>query len=89
MLTNNELLLKWLDFFEELFKKWNVDEDCQQMIYLAFLEYDNEKLNEIDQNGDMKFWIVRLIKNNWFSTTSRYYAQYKRYYEHFEELPED
>ena len=89
MLTTNELLLKWLDFFEELFKKWNVDEDCQQMIYLAFLEYDNEKLNEIDQNGDMKFWIVRLIKNNWFSTTSRYYAQYKRYYEHIEELPED
>lgn len=89
MFTNNELLLKWLDFFEELFKKWGVDKDCQQLIYLAFLEYDNKKLNEIDQNGDMKFWIVRLIKNNWFSTTSRYYAQYKRYYEHFEALPED
>ena len=89
MLTNNELLLKWLDFFEELFNKWDVDEDCRQMIYVDFLEYDNQKLNEIDEKGDMRFWIVRFVKNYWFSNTSRYYAQYKRFYEHFEELTED
>ena len=88
MLTNNEILLKWIDFFEELFAKWSVDEDCQQMIYLDFLQYDNEKLNKLDESGDMRYWIVRLIKNYWFSKTSRYYSLYGRYYEHFDELDE-
>lgn len=33
------------------------------MIYLDYLEYDNEKLNAIDERGEMKFWIVRFVKN--------------------------
>jgi hypothetical protein len=29
----------------------------------------------------MKYWLVRLVKNYWFSKTSRYYYQYKHYYD--------
>lgn len=78
MKSNNELLLKWLPFFEELFDKWNVDPDNQQMMYLDFLLYDNEKLNKLDKEDEMRYWIVRFIKNNHFSTTSRYYTLYKK-----------
>ena len=72
------MLIKWLPFFQELFDKWRVNEDCQSMIFLDYLEYDNQKLNEIDEKGDMKFWIVRFVKNYWFSDTSRYYNLYKK-----------
>ena len=54
------------------------------MIYLDFLEYDNHKLNQLNDSGEIKYWIVRFIKNYWFSKTSRYYSTYEKYYEHFE-----
>lgn len=87
-MSTNEILLKWLPFFKKLFKKWEVNEDCQQMIFVDFLLYDNAKLNKMDQSGQLRFWIVRFIKNYWFSKTSRYYATYERYYDHHTELPE-
>lgn len=77
-MNNNELLLKWLPLFEELFGKWKVDPDCQQMIYLDFLMYDNEKLNQLDKDDELRFWITRFCKNYWFSNTSRYYTLYKK-----------
>lgn len=56
------------------------------MIYLDFLQYDNTKLNELDNSGEIRYWITRFIKNYWFSNTSRYYSTYEKYYEHFEPL---
>lgn len=89
MLTNNDILIKWLPFFIKLFDKWNCPDDLRQMVYLDFLQYDNKKLNELNDSGQLRYWIVRFVKNYWFSKTSRYYAQYEKYYEHFEQLPED
>ena len=88
MLTNNEILLKWIDFFEELFDKWGCSDDLKQMVYLDFLQYDNEKLNKMNDSGELRYWIVRFIKNYWFSKTSRYYSLYNKYYERNEELDE-
>ena len=87
-LSSNEILLKWIQHFEELFRKFGVNEDCKQMIYLDFLQYDNEKLNELNDSGEIKYWIVRFVKNYWFSKTSRYYSTYEKYYEHHTELPD-
>lgn len=75
-MTNNEILLKYLPFIEDLFARWKVNEDCQQMIYLDFLSYDNSKLNKLDESEQMNFWLVRFIKNYWFSKNSRYYYTY-------------
>lgn len=88
-MTNNDILLKWLSFFKELFEKFGVNEDCQQMIFVDFLLYDNTKLNKLNDSGELRYWIVRFIKNYWFSKTSRYYSQYEKYYELHSELPED
>lgn len=77
-----------MPFLEELFTKWKVDPDCQQMIYLDLLEYDYDTLKRLDENNQIKFWLVRFIKNNWFSETSRYHYQYRKYYEWNKELKE-
>lgn len=82
-MTNNELLEKYYDFLLGLQEKFGVNDDCMQMIYLEFLQYNNKKLNKLDKRGDMEYWLVRLVKNNWYSKTSRYYYQYNRYYKTF------
>lgn len=74
------MLEKYLPFLLEMKSKWKVNDDCMQMIYLDFLEYDNEKLNEIENKDEMKFWLTRLIMNEWFSKTSRYYYTYEKWY---------
>lgn len=30
-----------------------------QLFFLEFLEYENEKLNELDQKDEMRYYIVR------------------------------
>lgn len=83
MLSNGDLLMLYYDFLNELFDKWNCPDDLRQMVYLDILEYkDNEKLNALNDKGELKFWLTKFVKNYWFSKTSRYYATYKRYYEH-------
>lgn len=82
-MTNNDLLIKYYDFLQELKSKFKVNDDCMQIIYLEFLNYDNKKLMRLDKEDKMKFWLVRFVKNNWYSKTSRYYYQYNRYYKTF------
>ena len=61
-MNNNELLEKYYDFFIELQEKWGINEDCMQMIYLDFLQYSNKKLRDLDYKNEMKYWLVRLVK---------------------------
>lgn len=86
---NNNIIVKWIPFLEELFTKWRVDPDCQQMIYLDLLLYDYETLKKLDENKQIKFWLVRFVKNYWFSETSRYHYQYRKYYERYKPFPEE
>jgi hypothetical protein len=62
-MNNNELLEKYYDFLLELQEKWGINEDCMQMIYLDFLQYSNKKLRDLDYKNEMKYWLVRLVKN--------------------------
>jgi hypothetical protein len=62
---NNAIVIKWTDFLNGLFKKWNVDPDCQQMIYLDLLLYDHMALKKLDESGEIRFWLVRFVKNYW------------------------
>lgn len=80
-----DVIMKYYEFINELFKKWNVNEDCQQIIWQSLLEYDQRKLIALDAKKELKYWLVRFIKNNWFSSTSKYYYTYKKYYEYIED----
>jgi hypothetical protein len=84
-MTNNEILTKYYEFCLELKVKFGMDDDCFQICLLALLETDNAKLNSLLAKNELKYWIVRVFKNNWFSKNSRYYYTYKRYYEIFKE----
>lgn len=60
-------------------------DDLVQEIYLILLEYDQEKLQAIYDNDQINYFLTRIIKNQWCSTTSPFYRKYRKYYEHTDE----
>lgn len=74
----------YYDFLLELKSKFGMNDDCFQMTMLDILEMDNAKLNDMHRKDQLRYWFTRVLKNYWFSKTSRYYSTYEKYYEHFE-----
>lgn len=54
-------------------------DDLSQMIYLYLLEYDEEKIVTLYEEGSLPFFIVRMIKNQWLSNTSPFHYEYRKY----------
>lgn len=81
---------------EELIDAYGVPktfrDDLVQEIYLILLQYDQQKLNEIKEKNQLRFFIARIIRNQWFSDTSPFFKQYRKYYKYKDdnyERPED
>ncbi len=53
--------------------------DLCQMIYLILLEYDETKLRDLWEHGQMNFFIARIILNQYRSTNSPYYKLFRKY----------
>ena len=61
-------------------------QDLAQMIYLYLLEYDEEKLITLYEEGSLRFFLVRIIKNQWLSNTSPFHYQYRKFLHNSNEL---
>lgn len=55
--------------------------DLAQHIYLVLCEYDQDKIDQMYTNGQIMFFLSRLVANNYYSRTSRYYYTFKKYNE--------
>lgn len=53
--------------------------DLSQIIYFALLQTDPDRLEHLASSGQMSFYIVRLITNQFFSETSPYYREIRRF----------
>lgn len=53
-------------------------DDLAQLIYEALLNYDEEKLQRLHREGSMPFFLVGIIRNQFFSDHSLYYYEYRR-----------
>lgn len=53
--------------------------DLAQMIYLDLLQKPYAKIEELDRNNQLNFFITRMVLNSINSKTSRYYYEIKRY----------
>lgn len=56
-------------------------DDLVQEIYMVLLNYDEEKLQYLYDNNQLNFFLVRIIKNQYFSSTSPFHKKYRRYYD--------
>lgn len=54
-------------------------DDLVQEIYLILLEYDEGKMIKMYERKQLKFFIVRIIMNQYFSKNSPFYKKYKLY----------
>lgn len=59
--------------------------DLAQDIYMELLQKDEELLNKMYTDGSLNFYIIRIIKNNICSTTSRYHYLYRRWFSNIDE----
>lgn len=53
--------------------------DLSQMVYLILLEYDENKLRDLWENGQMNFFIARIILNQYRSANSPFYKLFKKH----------
>lgn len=87
-MTNQEIVycLSYSGLVEDIARNIRVTsdyyDDFVQETYVTLLEYDNTKLNEIFDKKQIKYFVVRIMLNNWNSTTSPFYTKYKKYLEH-------
>ena len=59
------------------YKTWQ--DDLVQDIYIELLEKDVTLLEDLYNKNQLKYYIVRIVKNNVISKTSRYYKKYINY----------
>lgn len=52
--------------------------DLAQMVYEILLTYDEAKIIDLYRNNQIGFFIVRIIKNQFYSQTSPFYMMFKR-----------
>lgn len=55
-------------------------EDLEQEIYMILLEYNRDKIVEMYQNKQLRFFIVGVVQRQYNSKTSPFYKKYKKYY---------
>lgn len=98
MLSNSEIVQIYLDNrliktcvecqFSKL-KDRQYEDDFFQDLVLILLEYDNEKLNNAHKNNHINALITRIIMNNIYSVTSKYYKNYIKFSSNSDEITKE
>lgn len=55
-------------------------DDLEQEVFTILLEYDVNKIIEMYNKKQLKFFIVGIVTRQYFSKTSPFYKKYKKYY---------
>lgn len=62
--------------------------DLAQDIYTDLMEMSDDKLFGMYDKKQLNYYIVRMVFNNCFSQTSRYYYKYRRFLNNSERIEE-
>ena len=79
MLTN--ALCKELKGIAENFIPAEHLDDLTQEVFLYLLEMPKGKLEQLIEDKQIKYYFIRLCKNNYYSKTSKYHYKYRKPYE--------
>ena len=68
-------------------KSWDADcSDLSQMVYLILLEYDEDKIIDLWESQEMRFFIARIIINQFRSSHSPFHSLYRKFSEKSEDI---
>lgn len=59
-------------------------DDLVQEVLMILLEMDYSKVEEMYKNKQLNFFLTRVIKNQYLSTTSPFYKMYRKQYEYYD-----
>lgn len=59
-------------------------DDFVQEIYMILLEYDRDKIVELYEKNQLRYFIVGIVSRQYNSCTSPYYKKYKKYYQYID-----
>lgn len=85
MLTNGEIVSVVIEqgIVDKALRLYGVHtshkEDLAQEVLLILLEMDNERLNDIYDDGKLLHFVTKIVKNQWCSNTSTYYTRFRKY----------
>lgn len=54
-------------------------QDLSQMVYEVLLNYDERKIKEMHGNGQLRFFIARIVVTQFRSSRSPYHRIYRKY----------
>lgn len=57
----------------------DIERDLAQDTYIFLLGLDNDLLNKLYTNKEINYYIVKVLKNNLYSTTSKFYHCYRKF----------
>lgn len=89
---NNGLIQQCVDCqFAKLKDKSKLQykDDMFQDLVVTLLEYDNDRINDAENNNHMNALITKILINNLYSTTSKFYKDYLKFSTRTEELKYD
>ena len=81
----NEYLVENYDKLKDMtfnVSSGNGSDDLLSFVIEELYKCDQNKINEIIKKKQMTFYVARVIVNQFYSKTSRYYYKYKKYYEY-------
>lgn len=84
MLTNMEIITQNLELinrcvdcqFSKSKREFQFKEDFKNDLIIILNDYDNEKLNEIYEQGHLNAFITAIIRKNLYSSSSNFYRTY-------------
>jgi len=87
MKTKNQIIEKLFrdKFIQNIIKKYTTkltnedEEDVVQEIFLVLLEMPEEEIVQLFNNNQLNFYIVKIIKNQLLSTTSKVFKLYLKH----------
>ncbi len=53
--------------------------DLTQIIYLALLEMDSARLQTLVRSKELKFFVIRMITNQYYSVNSPFYKEIRKF----------
>lgn len=59
-------------------------DDFVQEIYMILLEYNKDKIIELYNKKQLRYFIVGIVSRQYNSNTSPFYKKYKKYYQYID-----
>lgn len=80
----NDIMKMVKDICRNLGVRQQYFDDLVQEVLMILLEMDYSKVEEMYKNKQLNFFLTRIIKNQYLSTTSPFYKKYRKQYEYYD-----